>query len=340
MRFASPEWLWLLLALPVLVLAGIYFASRRRAALERFAGGRLHYRRFAAGVHRNRRILKAILLFVTVLFGILAAARPQWGGRQEPVTRTGNDVMIVLDTSLSMASQDVSPDRFRRGVLAAESLVARLPGDRIGLVTFSGVGLLNCPLTLDHGALKMFMDAVDIRSDLVPGTALADALEVALQSLSREQGTGRGRSIVLVSDGEDHESGLDAVLESVGRDHVVIHAIGVGTKKGAPIPVAGEGGGISGYKTDGDDRVVTTRLNEELMADLARSTGGIYRRATAGGGEIDDLAERLRGEGSGELGTVLRIRYEDRFQVPLLVAFVALLVALILPDNVRRRSAA
>jgi Ca-activated chloride channel family protein len=268
-----------------------------------------------------------------VLFGILAAARPQWGGRQEPVTRSGNDVMIMLDTSLSMACEDVSPDRFQRALLAAESLVRRLPGDRIGLVTFSGAGMLNCPLTLDHGAVKMFMDAVDIRSDSVPGTALSDALTVALNGFSSQHGDGRGKSIVLFTDGEDHEAGLDDFFAAAGKQNLVLHAVGVGSLKGAPIPVSGEDGGISGFKTDREDRVVTTRLNENLLEDLARRTGGIYRRSTAGGGEIQDLVDQLRGEDGGELGTVLRIRYEERFQYPLFLAFLALLTEFLLPDD-------
>ncbi len=337
MRFAAPEWLWLLPAMPVLVAAGMFFASRRKAALREFAGGNRHYGLFAAGIGRNRRALKAVLLFSMVFFAILAAARPLWGGRQEPVTRSGNDVILVLDTSLSMACEDASPDRFRRAMLAAESLISRLPGDRIGLVTFSGAAVLNCPLTLDHGAVNMFMDAVDIRSDLVPGTALADALTVALQGFSRQDTAGRGKSIVLFTDGEDHEAGLDDFIADAGKRNLAVHAIGVGSLKGAPIPVTGEGGGISGFKTDRDDRVVTTRLDEKLLEDLARRTGGVYRRSTAGGEEIEDLADRIRGEEGGELGTVLRIRYEERFQLPLVLAFLALLIEILIPDNAAGR---
>ena len=339
MRFATPEWLWFLTALPLLVAAGLFFASRRRAALRTFAGGIRHFPLFAAGVGRNRRILKTLLLFVMVLFGVLAAARPQWGGRQEAVIRSGNDVMIVLDTSLSMACEDVAPNRFRRGVLAAESLIRHLPGDRIGLVTFSGAGVLNCPLTLDHGAVKMFLDATDIRYDLVPGTALADALAAAQRGLSGQDTAQRRKSIVLFTDGEDHEAGLDRFIASAGKQNLVVHAVGVGSIKGAPIPVTGEGGGISGFKTDRNDRVVTTRLNETLLEDLARRTGGIYRRSTASGGEIEDLVEQVRGEDGGELGTVLRIRYEERFQIPLFLGFLALLLETVLPDHAVRRGA-
>ena len=337
MRFASPEILWLLLALPVLVVAGLLFASRRRAALLEFAGGPRHYPLFAAGMGRNRRALKAVLLLAMVLLGVLAAARPQWGGRQVPVTRSGNDVMVVLDTSRSMACEDISPNRFRRAVLSAGNLVRLLPGDRIGLVTFSGQAVLNCPLTLDHGAVIMFMDAVDIRSDLVPGTALADALTVAVQAFARQDGDGRGKSIVLFTDGEDHEAGLDARIAAAREQGIAVHAVGVGTRKGGPIPVSGESGGISGFKTDRENRIVTTRMDEKLLEDLTRRAGGIYRRSTAGGGEIEDVIDHLPAEGGGELGTVLRIRYEERYQIPLFLAFLALLAEFLLPDDSGRR---
>jgi Ca-activated chloride channel family protein len=199
-------------------------------------------------------------------------------------------------------------------------------------VTFSGAAVLNCPLTLDHGAVRMFIDAADIRYDLVPGTALADALTAARNGFSREHRGDRGSSIVLISDGEDHEQGLEDFIAAAKNQDVVVHAIGVGSLKGAPIPVKGEGGGISGFKTDREDRVVTTRLQEDLLEDLARRTGGIYRRSTAAGGEIDDLVEQLRGQGGGELGTVLRIRYEERYQIPLFLAFLALLGEMLIPD--------
>lgn len=336
MRFASPLWLWLLLAVPVLVAGGLFFASRKRSALRNFAGGSRHYPLFASDVGSTRRAIKTSLLFVMVLFGVLAAARPQWGGRQEPVTRSGNDIMVVLDTSLSMACEDVSPNRFRRGILAAESLIRSLPGDRIGLVTFSGAGVLNCPLTLDHGAVRMFIDTADIRYDLVPGTALADALTAAQRGFSDKVGGDRGKSIVLITDGEDHEAGLDDFIAAAVKQNLVVHAVGVGSPKGAPIPVKGEEGGISGFKTDRDGRVVTTRLDEDLLEDLSRRTGGIYRRSTAAGGEIEDLVEHLRGEGGGELGTVLRIRYEERFQIPLLLALLALLTEMLIPDGAAR----
>jgi Ca-activated chloride channel family protein len=344
MRFASPEVLWLLLALPVFLGAGVLLAVRRRRMLLSFAGGETGLSRMIRPISRHARVLKVMLLLAALMFGVLAVARPQLGGRMEAVTRSGIDVMLVIDTSLSMACEDVAPNRYDRAKFSAESLINKIPGDRIGLVTFAGVGILNCPLTLDHGAVGLFMDATDPHTTLVPGTALADALQVAVQALTAksqdqdEQVSDRGKVIVLFTDGEDHEEGMDEVLGRMDDLGIRLYAIGVGTTKGGPIPVEGADGGISGYKKDGQGRIVTTRLDEAVLAQLAGRAGGQYWRATGAESEIDRIVEELSGLEGGELGTVMRVRYEERFQVPLLLAVLALLAEMLIPDRRKTRN--
>ncbi len=341
MRFAQPELLWWLLSVPVFVGFGILWSLRRRRRLARFAGDPETLPRFIARINPHARILKAILLSAALVFGVLASARPQIGSRMEKVTRTGIDVMLLVDTSLSMACEDVAPNRFERAKFAAESLIRKIPGDRVGLVTFAGTGVLNCPMTLDHGAIGMFMDAVGPQESLVSGTALADALGTARTALlggrkpEPDGGAERGKAVVLFSDGEDHEAGLEPELAALKAHGIRLYSIGVGTGKGGPIPVHGEEGGISGYKKDRLDRIVTTRLNETLLREAAENTGGAYWKATGSENEIDRLVEELSGLAGGELGTVLRTRYEERFQIPLLLAFLALFGEMMIPDRIK-----
>ena len=173
MRFAEPDLLWLLLLLPILGLLTWLVARARRRTLERFAGGREHASRFTGAVSQNRRAVKALLVLAALGAGLVAAARPQWGTRLEPINRRGVDVVFVIDTSLSMAAEDVPPNRLGQARHVASSLLRRLGGDRIAIVTFAGKGTLACPLTLDHEAALLFLDSLDVDLVPVPGSSIA-----------------------------------------------------------------------------------------------------------------------------------------------------------------------
>jgi Ca-activated chloride channel family protein len=338
MRFANPEMLWLTLLIPAIVLVALWFAARRRRALERFAGGVDYLPRFAADVSVHRRAAKLVLLNVALLSAIFAAARPQWGTRLESVTRRGVDVVVVLDHSLSMAAEDVQPSRLFRARQAVDALLTRMSGDRVGLVTFAGQATLLCPLTLDHAAVRLFLDSVSPESVQVPGTALAEALRLAVDTFGEDRPvTGdKSRAIVLLTDGEDHEGGIEEVIGEIERAGVAVYAIGCGTTRGAPIPLQDESGMHIGYKKDSQDRVVTTRLDEALLERLALDTGGRYYRATAAQVEVDEIAQAVSGLDTQEFGAVLRARYEERFQIPLALALVALTLEMLIGDRRRR----
>lgn len=342
MRFAEPQFLWLLLLLPLLALAGYAAQRRRRRALERFAGGRQSAGRFTGEVSPHRRALKLLLVYLGLAALSLALARPQWGTRQEPVTRRGADVMIVVDVSLSMAAEDLAPSRLAHAQHAAAELIEQRAGDRIGLVSFAGQASLNCPLTVDHAAARLFLEALDVQEPALPGSAIAPALETAISALSASEGTGRGersRAIVLFSDGEDHGGGVEQALATLRRAGTPIYAVGCGTARGAPIPLRNSSGLLTGYKKDREGRVVTTRLDEAVMERIALETGGRYYGATATEIEMTEIARALATMEAGEVGAVLRTRYEERFQWPLLLAWLALAVESVLGERRSTRKA-
>jgi Ca-activated chloride channel family protein len=335
MRFALPEILWALLALPLLA-AGLWAAAiARRRALARFGGGTEFLARFARQTSPHRRAAKAIALAVAVGCGVLAAARPQWGAGTETVTRKGIDLVIVLDTSRSMAAEDAPPSRLARGVRAASLLLDALGGDRVALVTFAGKPALVCPLTLDHEAVKLFLDEVDTEAVSVPGTALAQALGEAVRALGPGPAPGteaKARAIVLISDGEDHEGGLEQAAQSLRQAGIVVYAIGCGTEAGAPIP---EGDGA--YKRDDAGKPVTTKLDEGPLRQLALETEGRYFRASTSEAEIEEIASALASLDAAGSTTVMRTRWVERYQIPLAVALAALLVDTALSDRRRGR---
>jgi Ca-activated chloride channel family protein len=340
MRFASADVLFLLLLVPALA-SGLWLAAwRRRKLLAAFAAGGRHAARFLSEVSPHARVAKALLLLLAVTAGIVAAARPQWGTRLESVTRKGLDVVIAIDTSQSMAARDVAPDRLGQARHAAASLVDRLGGDRVALVTFAGKASLACPLTLDQEAVKILLDALDVEIVPVAGTALGDALRVATQAFGPQPttGTARGRALVVFSDGEDHEGGVEEQSRSLRSAGISLYLVGCGTQRGAPIPVGD--GADTGYKKDAQGRIVTTRLDEGLLESVALATDGRYYRATAAELEIEEIAKSISGIEATEAGTILKTRYEERFQIPLAIGLLALLGEMVLPDRRRRAAAA
>jgi Ca-activated chloride channel family protein len=338
MRFLLPQILWLIAALPLVGAAGWLMARRKAAALRRFAGGTEQVSRFTGDVSTNLRAAKIILLYTALLALILAAARPQWGTRLEPVTRKGVDVVIVLDNSLSMAAEDLAPSRLDYARHAIDSLLKRLTGDRVALVTFAGQATLACPLTLDHAAVRLFLDTVRPEAMQVPGTALADALRLAAsvaapRELPAEE---RSRVVVLFSDGEDHEGGIEEVGGMLKKEDISLFAVGVGSIRGSTIPLRDSIGALQAYKKDREGKVITTRLDESLLEELALGVGGRYYRATATEIEIDQIAQAITGMDAREYGSVLRARYEERFQIPLLLALAALAAEALLGDRRRK----
>jgi Ca-activated chloride channel family protein len=334
MRFGSAEYLHLLWLVPL--LAGFFFwvSHRRRVRLENFAGRELLGRlvRSAGG---ERTVIRHILFLLALTFLILSAARPMWGTRETEVARRGVDVIIAMDTSLSMDAEDVKPSRLRKAKLQMTGLVDRLRGDRVGLVAFAGTAFVQCPLTLDHSAAKMFLDIMDSGLIPRPGTALSQAISTSVEAFrSRER---KYKVLVLLTDGEDHEGDPLAAARAAAEDGVVIHTVGIGSPAGEPIPIRNEQGRVSGYKKDRGGEVVTSRLDEETLRAIAQATGGLYLRATAGEVELDTLAAEISGMEKRELQSRMHAGLEERFQYPLALALLFLIAWLAIPDLGHRR---
>lgn len=322
MSFAYPELLALALLAPAAALAAAALWRRRLRAVEAWASRSL-WDRLLAGHSPARLGLSVALLAVAVLGAALALARPRWGETRERVEREGVDVVIVLDASLSMGALDVRPSRLAVAETLIRRLVQQTPGNRVALVGAQGDGVVMAPLTTDAAVIDLLLDAIEPGSLPIPGTHLGDALDRVPRLFP--PGTERHRAAVLVSDGEDHGGGLAERVTRLAQAGVVVHAIGVGTPEGAPVPVPGRPGEIRRRR---DGSVVISRLREDVLERLARGTGGVYLRASDPGrslapivAALDDM-ERRRHEVT-ELDTLA-----ERFQWPLALSAAALLLHL------------
>jgi Ca-activated chloride channel family protein len=306
------------------------FASRR--AVEKFAASGV-VGKILKGFSRRRKILKRTLLLLAVFFIVLAWAMPRAGRGMRVVKREGADIAVALDVSTSMLAEDVSPNRMEVAKQAVINLILRLPGDRFALVGFAGASYIHCPLTLDTDALAMFVDFLNPGVVSEQGTDLGRAITESLKAL--EASSGRGKAIVLITDGEDHGGEVDAAVERASSEGVTIYALGVGTPGGEPIPVRDAQGNIRAYKRDKSDDVIVTKLNENVLERLAEATGGESFRIGSGEREISRLTKTLQ---SLEKGVFEQRTFEDYievFQLPLALCFLLLVAEAFIGDRVR-----
>lgn len=317
MRFGAPANFWLLWLLPLLGLFLVWALLSRRRALEQFVCREV-VPRLTQDASRGRLYAKGALLLAGTGFAILALTGPQFGARQEEVRRRGVDVVVVLDVSRSMLAEDVKPSRLERAKYQITQLSESLRGDRIGLILFAGQALVQCPLTLDHGALQMLLSRVDAGAVPVPGTAIAEAIRLAARSFP--EGSRQYKVLVLFTDGENHEEDPLAAARKVASEGVRVFAVGLGTPEGELIPE--EGAGSQNFHKDARGNYVKTRLDEEALQQIAQVGQGGYYHSSVGGSEIEAIAEQIGHMDQRDLGTSRFVQLEERFQVPLLLALV------------------
>jgi Ca-activated chloride channel family protein len=335
MSFAAPVWLFGLLALPLLLAGEVLSRRRDGARLARFVARPLWARVVRRPAPAWRHVRLALLL-VGLAGLVLALARPQWGIVREKVEREGVDVVLALDSSGSMATEDVSPSRFFIARSALASLVAELEGDRIGLLAFEGEAYPLVPLTLDADAVGLFLETLEPGIVPAPGSSLGVGLAKGLDMFVDKER--RNKALVLVSDGEDLEGEVEDAVRRAKEAGVVVHTIGIGTAQGQPVPDFDREGNRNGFKKDEAGSVVVSRLHEDTLEAIARGTGGTYTRLTATNPSLSAVAGAIAGLERKSLAREWSYRKRERYQVPLAVALASLTLALLLPPFPMRRA--
>jgi len=336
MIFANPAWLWALLALPLAGALAAWLARRDQARLATLVARPLWGRVVRREAARWALVRLALLLLGSA-FLILALARPQWGIVREKVEREGKDVVLVLDTSGSMATPDVTPSRFFLARQALLSLVARLEGDRIALVAFEGEAYPLVPLTLDADAVGLFLETVEPGIVPAPGTSLGTGLAKGLEAFVDKDR--RNKAMVLVSDGEDLAGEVEEAVRRAKQAGVVVFTVGVGTEAGQPVPDLDPDGRLVGYKHDEAGNPVVSRLEMSTLEAIARGTGGQAFRITPADTSLSGLAAALEGMEQKALAREFSYRRKERFQLPLAIGLGLVALALMLPLPRRSRAA-
>lgn len=333
-RFAHPDFLYLLLLLPVLVLLFIINEFRKKNALKRLGDSNL-VNGLIPEMSRIRPMIKFILQLVAVLSGIIMLARPQFGSKIEDVKKQGVEVIIALDVSNSMLAEDIQPDRLTRAKQAISRLVDDLDNDKIGLIVFAGEAYIQIPITTDYISAKMFLSAINPNTVPKQGTAIGAAISLGAKSFS--PGDGKSKAMIIITDGENHEDDPLKDAEDASKAGIVIHTIGIGSTNGVPIPMINNG--KKDYLKDIDGNIVVTKLDEDILKKIALSTNGNYVRANNSNIGLDEIYAQIKKMKKQDLESTMYTEYNDQFQIFTAIAIFFLIMDFIIMERKNRRLA-
>jgi len=329
-RFAFTYFLHFFWIIPVIILFYFFAFKAKKRAMKKF-GNLAILEKLSKNTSKGRQVGKIVLILSALVFSIFALARPQIGTKLEEVKREGIDIIVAIDVSKSMLAQDIQPSRLAKAKHEVESFIERLRGDRIALIAFSGVPFVQCPLTLDYGAAKIFLDIMEPELIPTPGTALGLVIEKAIATFDQQER--KHKVLVLITDGEDHHGDVMKYAEEAERQGIIIYSVGIGSPKGEPIPAVADGSAGMGFKKDKKGQVIISKLDEVTLEKIALQTGGKYFRSTSGEDELDKIYNEIDNMEKKELGSLKFSQFEDRFQYFILVAILFLIWEFVLPER-------
>ena len=337
MTFGAPEWLWGLLMIPLLIALFVRAEHRGLKRLQQFVSARL-LPQLAGTVNRRRRVIRFGLLLLGLALAIVSLAQPRWGYTFEDVKRKGLDLLVAVDTSRSMLSNDVQPNRLDRVKLAIQDLIDELQGDRVGLIAFAGRAFLQAPLTIDYDAVIEAVSDLDTKTIPEGGTNISSAITLATQSFGKS--AMGNRVLIIFTDGEELSGDAVKTAKAAADAGVRIFTIGVGTPQGSLIPVTSDNGETSFVK-DSAGQVVKSKLDDKRLREVAEATGGFYLHLENGPRTMQQVqSEGLAKMQAAEMDVRLSRRPIERYEWPLGAALIALALSILIPERKRARARA
>lgn len=319
-KFENTDYLYLLLLIIPLAALFIFFLFWRRHAIKKL--GELNLvERLMPGKPKYKHQAKFILMMLAFAAICIGLANPQIGTSYEKVKRQGIDVIVALDVSNSMLAEDVKPNRLERAKLLVSRLIDKMQNDRIGLIVFAGNAYLQMPLTIDHAAGKLFLNTVNTAMVPTQGTAISDAIRLAIEALGKDEK--KYKALIIITDGEDNEGDALAAAEEATEEGIVIHTIGVGSPQGTPIPIYKHGVQID-FKRDLSNNIVLSKLNETILQQIAVKGNGNYLRLLSGTEELKQLFTAISSMEKKEIEERVFTNFQSWFEIPIGIALVLL----------------
>lgn len=325
---AEPRFLWLLLLVPVLLI--VYGISRhlRSRAVLRFGEPSL-VRQLMPSWSSAKGWWRMVLFCLAFFFFVIGLSRPLIGAKLSERETRGAEIMICLDVSNSMLAQDYRPDRLSRAKLAISRLVDRLQDDRIGLVVFAGTSFVQLPITADYISAKMFLDNIDTGSIPIQGTAIGDAIITAARGFSAQ--SEKSRAIIVITDGENHEDDAVAAAKTVAESGIKVYTIGVGSGEGEPIPVNGE------LLRDKSGNIVVSRLDEQMLKDIAAAGGGSYVHAGNEEFGLNPIVDEISHMEDERLSSIVFEEYDELYMYFLGIALGLFVIEMLIGERRAKR---
>lgn len=318
-RFAQPEYLYLLLIVPLLVILFVWNTVRRKRKLQSFGDPEL-LAQYMPNVSLVRPQFKFYLQIIALILLIVALARPQFGVKEQTVKRQGMEVMIALDVSNSMLAQDVAPSRLERSKQLLSKIIDGMTEDKVGLVVFAGDAYTQLPITCDYVSAKMFLSSISPSLVARQGTAIGSAIDLSIKSFGLESTA--SRAIILITDGENHEDDAIGAAKLAKEKGIQVFVLGVGKPEGSPIPLEGS----MSFRKDKDGNVVVSKLNEEMCRQIAQAGGGMYLRVDNTNAAQRTLQQELDKLAKSELETRVYSEYNEQYQSFVIVALILLVI--------------
>jgi len=334
MTFGAPQWLWGLLLIPILIALFIRAEHRGLRRLQEFVSARL-LPQLAGTVNRPRRMVRFGLQLLGLSLALVSLAQPRWGYTFQDVKRKGLDLLIAVDTSRSMLSNDVQPDRLERVKLATQDLINELQGDRVGLIAFAGRAFLQAPLTIDYEAVMESINDLDTKTIPEGGTNISSAIDLATQSFGKS--AAGNRALIIFTDGEELSGDAVKTAKAAADQGVRIFTVGVGTPQGSLIPITSDNGETAFVK-DSSGQVVKSKLDEKPLQEIAQATGGFYLHLENGPRTMQQIYnEGLVKMQAAEIDVRLSRRPIERYEWPLGAAIIALAFSILIGERKRVR---
>ena len=312
LRYDNIEYLYLLLLIPIIILAIIIYSRWQKRSIKKFGDSQLIEQLMQS--HSNiRKKIKHILFILSITLLIIGLSNPQIGPKMEEVKREGVDLMIAIDLSYSMMAQDIKPNRLERAKQAISRLIDKLEGDRIGLVVFAGEAYVQLPITTDYSAAKLFLSTVNTSIVPTQGTKIGNAIDLCVNSFDNENA--QSKAIIIITDGEAHDEEAISSAKLAQENGIYIHTLGMGLTKGGPIPIYNKYGSTSEFRKDREGNTIITKLNEPMLQEIAQVGMGTYVRANNSKSGLSILFDEINKMEKKEIGTMIFTDYKDRFQI-------------------------
>jgi len=336
MNLGNDKALWLLFLVPAVLVPAYAWCFWRKARTLRVLASHEMLARINNTVSLRKQVLKAVLLILGFTSIVVALTEPKWNPQPQQIRRKGRDVVILLDTSRSMLAEDIKPNRLERSKIAIGDLLEVLAGDRIAIITFAGNATVKCPLTQDYAFVRMALADISTESTSRGGTQIGDAIRKATDEVFDKQSR-EYKDLILITDGEDHDSFPVQAAQKAAKDGVRIIAIGLGDDTtGSRIPITGPNGQTTFLKYNGQE--VWSRLGSDMLRDVAYATEGGKYLSVAPGTTMDlgriyqDLIASAEGR---ELESMTMMKYDEKFQIFIGLAVVLLMSEVLVSERKR-----